>query len=66
MAEPQRIGTAPLSRVIDQAIRKEISWLEARERLRELLVNEPELFVGVSPDAIEDLVLDDEPRSRTA
>ena len=56
MGEPQRIGENPMYRVIDLAIRKEISWHEARERLRKLLEEQPELFQAVDPDVIDGLV----------
>lgn len=33
--------------IVDQAIRKEISWHEARARLHELVMQEPDLFAVV-------------------
>lgn len=59
MAEPQRLQSNPMYKIIDAAIRKDITWHQARERLRELVQAQPELFRTVPPDVLEDLELDD-------
>jgi hypothetical protein len=56
MAEPQLVGSNPMFAIVDLAIRKEISWHEARARLRALLEEQPELFQAIEPEVLEDLV----------
>jgi hypothetical protein len=56
MAEPQLVGGNPMFAIVDMAIRKEISWHEARARLRKLLEEQPELFQAIEPEVLEDLV----------
>lgn len=56
MAEPQPVGSNPMFAIVDRAIRKEISWHEARARLRALLEEQPELFQAIEPEVLEDLV----------
>lgn len=56
MTEPELIGSNPMFAIVDSAIRKEISWHEARARLRKLLEEQPHLFEAVDHDVIEDLV----------
>lgn len=64
MPEPQLVWRSPMFNIIDMAIRKEISWHEARARLRVLLKEQPELFQAVDQDVLDDLVLDDQPSDR--
>lgn len=59
MSEPKRLQDNPMYAVVDAAIRKEISWQEARARLRALIEEQPDLFKAVDQDVIEDLYLDD-------
>lgn len=60
MADPQRLQENPVFMIIDAAIRKDISWREARVRLRELVAEQPELFRGIELEPLQDLE-DDEP-----
>jgi DNA-binding TFAR19-related protein (PDSD5 family) len=42
-------------KIVDQAIRKEISWHEARARLHDLVIEEPDLFAAVDTQIVQDL-----------
>ena len=47
MIEPKPLSYNPMFGIVDQAIRKEISWHEARARLHDLVLEEPDLFAAV-------------------
>ena len=66
MSEPKRLQNNPMYAVVDAAIRKEISWQEARARLRALIEEQPDLFEDLYLGVIEDLYVDDGSRDRTA
>ena len=55
MNEPQPLSSNPMYRIVDQAIRKEISWSEARARLHDLVIEEPDLFEAVDGQIVRDL-----------
>lgn len=59
MTGPRRIQENPMYAIIDAAIRKDISWREARARLRALARQHPELFDSLDQDLIDDLELDE-------
>ena len=59
MSEPKRLQNNPMYAVVDAAIRKEISWQEARARLRALIEEQPDLFEDLYLGVIEDLYVDD-------
>lgn len=55
MNEPQPLSGNPMYAIVDRAIRKEISWHEARARLHELVMQEPDLFAAVEGDVVQGL-----------
>lgn len=59
MSEPQPLSGNPMFKIVDRAIRKEISWPEARARLRHLIEDQPELFAGVEVEVVQDLLRDE-------
>lgn len=55
MIEPKPLSYNPMFGIVDQAIRKEISWHEARARLHDLVLEEPDLFAAVDGQIVQDL-----------
>lgn len=55
MNDPQPLSGNPMFKIVDQAIRKEISWHEARARLHDLVIEEPDLFAAVDTQIVQDL-----------
>lgn len=55
MPDPVLLRQTDVYAVIDAAIRKDISWTEARARLRKMLEHHPELFSGMTQEAVKSL-----------